>query len=131
MYSARCWATPATKARRLTFGVANNWASEASFRPPGGARPPQDGRPRTVNTRYRRKLDRRFPKKAYGQRWQIEATFSMLKRHLGSALTRRKPWDINREVLLRVITHNLMIIKRVVLSFQQSMTVPIYCSLPA
>jgi hypothetical protein len=36
----------------------------------------------------------------------------MIKRNLGSALRSRRPCALNREVLLRVITHNLMIIRR-------------------
>jgi len=87
-------------------------------------RPSGDGRPPAVHTKYRRALDRKFPKKTYGQRWQIEAAFSMLKRLLGSALRRRKTWALNREVLLRVITHNLMIIRHVISCFQQSISVP-------
>ena len=82
-----------------------------------------DGRPNAVNGHYRRKLRRRFPRKTYCQRWQIETVFSMIKRNLGSALTARRPFAINREVFLRVITHNLMIIRRLLRSFQQSRTV--------
>ena len=83
-----------------------------------------DGRPNTVTGHYRRKLHRSFPKKTYGQRWQIETVFSMIKRRLGSALHNRKPFSINREVVLRVLTHNLMIIRRLLACFQQSRTVP-------
>jgi hypothetical protein len=81
-----------------------------------------DDRPQTVRSKYRSQLHRRFPKKAYGQRWQIETAFSMLKRNLGSALRNRRPFALNREVMLRVITHNLMILRRLLLSFQQSRT---------
>jgi len=87
-----------------------------------------DGRPRRVRSKYRRKLLRNFPKKTYGQRWQIEAAFSMLKRRLGSALASRRPFALNREVLLRVITHNLMIIKHAFSCFQRSITVPGFLS---
>ena len=85
-----------------------------------------DGRPNPVKGHYRAKLRQRFPKKTYGQRWQIETVFSMIKRNLGSALTSRRPFAINREVFLRVITHNLMIIRRLLPSFQQSRTDTIY-----
>ena len=64
-----------------------------------------------------------FPKKTYRQRWQIETTFSMLKRLLGSALRSRKRYAIDREIVLRVLTINLMIILRLLYCFQQSMTV--------
>ena len=46
----------------------------------------------------------------YGQRWQIETAFSMLKRNLGSALRARTYWSQCRESMLRVITHNVMIL---------------------
>jgi hypothetical protein len=81
-----------------------------------------DGRPSAMTGRYRKKLHRSFPRKTYGQRWQIETVFSMIKRRLGSALHNRKPFSINREVILRVLTHNLMIIRRLLASFQQSNT---------
>ena len=77
-----------------------------------------------VRGAYRRQLQRRFPRKTYGQRWQIEAAFSMLKRKLESALRRRRPFALNREVLLGVITFNLMLIRRHAQSFQQSIAVP-------
>ncbi len=67
-----------------------------------------------------------FPKKTYAQRWQIETTFSMLKRLFGSALRSRKRYAIDREIVLRVLTINLMIILRLLYCFQQSRTVPIY-----
>jgi hypothetical protein len=87
-------------------------------------RPRFDGRPNPVKGRYRKELRQRFPKKTYAQRWQIETVFSMIKRNLGSALTARRPFAINREVLLKVITHNLMIIRRLLSSFQRSNIVP-------
>jgi len=69
-----------------------------------------DGKPNKVTGRYRREMLNNFPKKTYGQRWQIETTFSMLKRLLGSALRSRKRYAIDREILLRALTINLMII---------------------
>jgi hypothetical protein len=84
-----------------------------------------DGKPQTVRSKYRRQLQRNFPQQTYGQRWQVETAFSMIKRNLGSALRSRRPFAINREVLLRVITHNLMILLlRPVqsMSFQRSIT---------
>jgi hypothetical protein len=82
-----------------------------------------DGQPNTTITgHYRKQLHKDFPKEVYGQRWQIETVFSMIKRRLGSHLTSRRPFSINREVVLRVITHNLMIIRRLLRSFEQSRT---------
>jgi hypothetical protein len=85
-------------------------------------RPRHNGQQHVVQGKYRRQLHLNFPKKTYGQRWQIETAFSMLKRRLGSSLKRRRPFAINREVLLKVITHNLMIIHCALSTFQQSRT---------
>lgn len=64
--------------------------------------------------RYRRLMRRRFKggtsKKYYGQRWQVETVNSMVKRNLGSACRARKPSGRKKDMLLRAITHNLMII---------------------
>lgn len=70
----------------------------------------KDGRPRRLKSRWRRKLARCFPRRLYRKRAQIEAVFSMMKRNLGSALRARKPFAVNREALLKIITHNLMIL---------------------
>jgi len=75
-------------------------------------RPRRDGKPRPVRGRYRRLMKQRFPKKTYGQRWQIETVFSMLKRNMGSALRARTYHSQNREIRLRVLTHNLAILWR-------------------
>lgn len=76
-------------------------------------RPRDDGQAKAVTGHYRRLLQRRFPKKLYGQRWQIETAFSMLKRNLGSALRARRYYSQSREIRLRILTHNLMILKRI------------------
>lgn len=75
-------------------------------------RPRKDGKDRPVNGHYRRLMQRRFPKTLYGQRWQIETVFSMLKRNLGSALRARRYHSQSREIRLRIITHDLMILRR-------------------
>ena len=80
----------------------------------------KDGKPRVLRSPWRKRLKRWFPRRRYGQRWQIETVFSMMKRNLGSALRARKPWSLNREVILRVIVHNLMILKRREACFQRS-----------
>jgi hypothetical protein len=69
-------------------------------------------------TKYRRQMVRRFRKKAkgsrhrrvYGQRWQAESVFSRDKRLLGAALRARSEASRERECLLRVLTHNLMLL---------------------
>lgn len=75
-------------------------------------RPRHSGARNAIGGRWRRQLHRSFPRRTYGQRWQIETVFSMIKRRLGSALRSRRPYALNREVMLRAITHNLMIIRR-------------------
>ncbi len=78
--------------------------------------PPNVGRPtsKPPTTRHRRNMRRRFKRKAdkkhYGQRWQVETVNSMIKRNLGSALRAQTPKGRSMELLLRVITHNIMII---------------------
>jgi len=86
----------------------------------------RDGRPGRLGGFHRRRLARRFPAKTYGQRWQIETVFSMVKRRLGSALTARSCHSQNRETALRLLTHNLMILLclRLLEAFQQSRSVP-------
>src|SRR5271157_710662 len=45
------------------------------------------------------------------QRWQGETVNSMIKRRLGSALRARKYWSPCCEIILRVIIHNVMIVR--------------------
>ena len=52
-----------------------------------------------------------FDKKTYGQRWQVETVFSMIKRNFGSALRARCYWSQCREMMLMVLTHNLAVIQ--------------------
>lgn len=49
-------------------------------------------------------------KQLYGQRWQVETVNSMVKRNLGSACRARTAWGRKKDLLLRAVTHNLMII---------------------
>ncbi len=87
-------------------------------------RPRLDGKASTVTGRFRREMLNNFPKKTYGQRWQIETTFSMLKRLLGSSLRSCKRYAIDREIALRVMTINLMIVLpyAIVISTEQDST---------
>jgi hypothetical protein len=61
-------------------------------------------------TPYRRAMQRGIPRALYHQRWHAESVFSRLNR-LGAALTARRPGAQRREILLRVLTHNLMILR--------------------
>lgn len=76
--------------------------------------PPTRGRPTTNRLRgyWRHRMKQRFPKQKYGQRWQVETVNSMIKRMLDAALRARTYWSQSREIVLRVITLNLMILRR-------------------
>lgn len=62
----------------------------------------------------RRHMHYRFAKRQdhalYGQRWQIETVNSMIKRNLGSALRAHSTVHRRHELLLRVLTHNIMLL---------------------
>jgi Transposase DDE domain len=85
--------------------------------------PPLLGRPTTKppSGRYRRQMKQRLNKHygGYGQRWQGETVFSMIKRHLGEAVQARSYWSQCRELWLLAITHNVMIL-HVLRGFLQS-----------
>jgi hypothetical protein len=70
--------------------------------------------PRQPKGYYRRLMRKRFQggpdKDHYGQRWQVETVNSMIKRNLGSACRARTPTGRKKDMLLRAITHNLMIV---------------------
>jgi Transposase DDE domain len=71
-------------------------------------RPPPPDQPlrRRMHHRFARKRDRAL----YGQRWQSETVNSMIKRNLGSALRARTTVHRRHELLLRVLTHNIMLL---------------------
>ena len=60
--------------------------------------------------RYRNQVKKRFPKRKYRQRWQVESVFSRMKRRLGYALRARDEQARKAECLFRVLTYNLMIL---------------------
>jgi Transposase DDE domain len=61
--------------------------------------------------RWRRRMRQRLNKDycRYGQRWQAESGFSMGKRRLGSAVNGRSVPSQGRDLLLLVLTYNLML----------------------
>ena len=61
-------------------------------------------------------------KAKYAQRWQTETVNSMIKRRLGSALRARGYWGQCREITLRVITHNVMIVARIRVFYRAGLT---------
>lgn len=77
--------------------------------------PPRTGRPprhpdALPADKWRRLMKSRFrhgPPKVYGKRAQVETVFSMLKRNLGAALRARCEPGRRRDLLLRVLTHNI------------------------
>jgi hypothetical protein len=77
--------------------------------------PPGIGRPTSEppTGRWRRHMAKRFARKAdqkhYAQRSQSETVHSMVKRNQGSALRSRTPERRKKEMLLRVLTHNIML----------------------
>lgn len=74
--------------------------------------PPKHGRPsnKPATGHYRRLMQTRFDHARYGQRWQVETVVSMMKRRLGSALSGRTYWSRRRDLMLMVLTHNIMIL---------------------
>ena len=62
-------------------------------------------------TKYRRQMKRRFHRRVYAHRWQVESAISRNKRLLGSARRARSQEAQARECLLRVLAHNLMILR--------------------
>ena len=77
--------------------------------------PPKIGRPSSSppSGYYRRLMRKRFKSKAdakvYGQRSQSETTNSMMKRNLGDSLRSIDPERQKQELMLRALTHNLML----------------------
>ena len=74
--------------------------------------PPNPGRGRPKKGHFRRLMHLLFNKQSptiFKRRWQVETTFSMLKRNLGEALSGKNYWSQCRDLWLKTITHNLMI----------------------
>jgi hypothetical protein len=91
--------------------------------------PPEHGRPSTkpAKGKYRRLMQRLFKQRNrihFGQRWQVETIFSMIKRNLGHAITARSYWSQCREMLLLVLVHNLMILRCYYRGFLHSKSCP-------
>lgn len=63
-------------------------------------------------TKYRRQMKKRFPHRLYRQRNHAESLVSRHKRRLLPTLRARKPITQRHEIRRRVLTHNLMILKR-------------------
>ncbi len=78
--------------------------------------PPTIGRPtdKLPKGRYRRQMAKYFKRppgrRRYGQRWQVETVFSMIKRRLGETLSARSYHRQNRALLLKAVVHNILIL---------------------
>ena len=74
--------------------------------------PPKIGRAtnKAPSGYYRRVMSQRLHLTSYGQRWQVETAFSMIKRRLGSAVNARSYWSQCRALMLKSVTHNILII---------------------
>jgi len=76
--------------------------------------PPKSGRPSKFRLpckgKYRELMRNDFDEETYGQRWQVETVFSMIKRNFGTAVRARNYWSQCREMMLMVLTHNLAVI---------------------
>ena len=77
--------------------------------PPARGRPPKDPEhiPRGF---FRSFIAQHWPKELYGQRWQAETNISMFKRLLSDDVRSRGRHNIDREIFLRIVTLNLMIV---------------------
>jgi hypothetical protein len=75
--------------------------------------PAEIGRPtdKPPTGRYRRLMKRRLNKDycRYGQRWQAETGFSMIKRRLGSYVRGHSYWSQCRDLMLLAVTYNIML----------------------
>jgi hypothetical protein len=96
----------------------HRWAREEmgirSITPPAIGRPARGGRP--PEGRWRRHMARLLKSKAsrrsckYTQRAQAETVNSMMKRNLGSALRGKTAWSRRRDMALKALTHDLMVL---------------------
>jgi len=75
---------------------------------PGAGRPTH----RLPTSYWRRLMASRFDHARYGQRWQVETVFSMIKRRQGSTVNARRCWTQSYALLLKALTHNILILKR-------------------
>ena len=73
--------------------------------------PPLLGRPtnKRPSGKHRRTMSF-YRDHRYGQRWQVESVVSMLKRNLGNFVAARSDKARATETMLKVLTHNLMLI---------------------
>lgn len=73
--------------------------------------PATAGRPseRLPAGKHRHLMRTAWNEEVYGQRWQSETGFFMIKHHQGESLKARTRWTRHRELGLTALTHNIMI----------------------
>jgi hypothetical protein len=85
--------------------------------PPDIGRPRKDGGPPggKWRARMKRQLGTKDGRKrtGYTQRWQAETVNSMMKRNTGSALAGKSAWSRKRDMLLKTLTHDIMILAHI------------------
>jgi hypothetical protein len=96
-----------------------------SFIPASIGRPSAKPPAGKYRRRMRQRLDKDYGK--YGQRWQAEAGFSMFKRRLGATIQARTYHNQCRELLLRAVTYNIMLLYAIA-AFLQSNSRPLFRS---
>jgi Transposase DDE domain len=86
--------------------------------------PPTRGRPTEKPARghYRRLMQTRFDLAAYRDRVQVETVISMLKRRLEAFVRGRSAWSQRRELRLKVLTHNVMILLQIEVFYRAVLT---------
>jgi hypothetical protein len=95
-------------------GIARRDMGIRSIIPPDTGRPRKDGGP--PGGRWRRHMKRLLRTKrsrrrcGYNLRYQAETVNSMMKRNLGSALGGKTAASRERDMLLKVLTHDLMVV---------------------
>ena len=89
--------------------------------------PPRSGRPtaKLPPSRWRRLMAQQFDKPTYGQRWQSETVFSMIKRRLGPILGARSHRRQVRALMLKAIAHNILIVLRLRQLFYRASLTPL------
>ena len=95
-------------------GYDAEWAHDVARRDLGVRTviPPRIGRPtdKAPTGRWRKVMSERMHLTNYGQRWQDETVFSMIKRRQGSAVHATSYWSQCRGLMLKAITHNILIL---------------------
>ena len=67
-------------------------------------------------------MQTRFDAAAYRDRVQVETVISMVKRRLEAFVRGRTAWSQRRELRLKVLTHNVMILLRIEVFYRAFLT---------